>query len=114
MATSLANAFLNARAVLRYTLRLPGFELPEAAQIVLNEYNDRSSRMLENMADRIEGRERGITSELEDSARLLEQVCSECGEQAPEQLPAHLRSFVLLLRKIDSMTRLCVDFSPSD
>jgi hypothetical protein len=101
------------RAALRYALRLPGFELPEAAQIVFNEYNDRSSRLLENMADRIEGRERGITTGPEDTAPLLEQVCSGCSEQAPEQLPAHLRSFVLLLRKIDSMTRMCVDFSPS-
>lgn len=109
----LRTLFLMRRAVLRYALRLPGFELPEAAQIVLNEYNDRSSRMLENMADRIEGRERGIMPEPEESARLLEQVCSWCGEQAPEQLPAHLRSFVLLLRKIDTLTRLCVDLSPS-
>jgi hypothetical protein len=109
----LRTLFLMRRAVLRYSLRLPGFELPEAALIVLHEYNDRSSRMLDNMADRIDGRERGIATETEDTARLLEQVCSECGEQPLEQLPPHLRSFVLLLRRIDSLTRLCVDFSPS-
>jgi multidrug resistance protein MdtO len=64
----LRTLFLMRRAVLRYGLGFPGFELPEAGQIALREYNDRSARMLENMADRLEGREREIASEPEDTA----------------------------------------------
>jgi multidrug resistance protein MdtO len=100
----LRTLFLMRRASLRYALRLPGFELPEAAEAVLREYNDHSARMLENMAARLEGREREIAPEPEDTAGLLEQVCGGCGALEPEQLPEHLRSFILLLRKIDSVT----------
>jgi multidrug resistance protein MdtO len=100
----LRTLFLMRRAALRYALRLPGFELPEGGQMALREYNDHSARMLENMADRIEGREREITPEPEDTAQLLEQVCGGCGALEPEQLPEHIRSFVLLVRKIDSVT----------
>jgi hypothetical protein len=61
--------------------------------------------MLENMADRLEGREREIASEPEDTAGLLEQVCGGCSALELDQLPEHIRSFVLLLRKIEGVTR---------
>jgi multidrug resistance protein MdtO len=96
--------FLMRRASLRYALGSPGFELPQAGQIALRQYNDHSARVLENMADRIEGREREIVPEPADTAQLLEQVCGGCGAVELEQLPEHIRSFVLLLRKIDSAT----------
>jgi multidrug resistance protein MdtO len=96
--------FLMRRASLRYALRLPGFELPEAGQAALRQYNAHSAGMLEIMADRIEGREREIVPEPEDTSQLLEQVCGGCGAVELNQLPEHIRSFVLLLRKIDTVT----------
>jgi multidrug resistance protein MdtO len=101
----LRTLFLMRRASLRYALRLPGFELPEAGQIALREYNDCSARMLENMAARLEGRAAGIAPEPEDTGQLLEQVHGGCGAHEPRELPAHIPPFMLLLRKIDGVTR---------
>jgi multidrug resistance protein MdtO len=105
----LRTLFLMRRASLRYALRLPGFELPEAGQIALREYNDCSARMLENMAARLESGEAHITPETtpepEDTGQLLERFEGGCGAHEPRELPAHIPPFMLLLRKIDGVTR---------
>jgi multidrug resistance protein MdtO len=101
----LRTLFLMRRASLRYALRLPGFELPEAGRMALREYNDRSARMLENMAVRLEGGAAGMPTEPEDTGPLLEQLEGGCGGHEPRELPAHIKSFLLLLRRIDSVTR---------
>lgn len=51
-----AALFLMPRASLRYSLGLEGSELPEAGRLALREYNERSPRMLDEVADRLEGR----------------------------------------------------------
>lgn len=48
--------FLMRRASLRYSLGLQGFELPQAGRLALRQYDERSARMLDEMADRLEGR----------------------------------------------------------
>jgi multidrug resistance protein MdtO len=96
----LRTLFVMRTASLKYRLQLPGFELPEAERIFQQEFDDRSARMLEEMADRIEGQ-----NPINDSARPLERALqvSFAGEQ--QHLPTpHIRSFHTLLRGIDSLT----------
>ena len=95
--------FLMRRASLKYALRLPGFELPEAGLIALREYNERSARMLDEMANRLEGREPERTPEPEGGGQSLEHVLAACGCEAREPSPA-MRAFVILLRRIDGVT----------
>jgi multidrug resistance protein MdtO len=100
----LRTLFLMRRASLKYALPLPGFELPGAGLLALREYNERSARVLDEMADRLEGREQGRMPEPESGGRLLEHVLAACGCEARE-LPPQTRSFVILLRRIDGVTR---------
>ena len=100
---ALRTLFLMRRASLRYVLRLPGFQLPEAGLRVLREYNEHSARMLDDMADRLEGRERERTPEPEGE-EFVQQVLTACGCEARE-LPPQTRSFLILLRRIDAVTR---------
>jgi hypothetical protein len=52
----LQTLFLMRIASLNYRLQLPGFELPEAIRLLHRVYDDRSAEMLDDMADRIEGK----------------------------------------------------------
>ena len=101
----LRTLFLMQRASLRYSLGLSGFELPEAGRLALREYNERSARMLDEMANRLESGVSERTPEPEADGQLLEQVVAACAGSEPRVLPPHLRSFVILLRRIDSVTR---------
>ena len=103
----LRTLFLMRRASLRYSLGLTGFELPEAGVLALREYNERSARMLDEMAVRLDGRAYQPTAEPQ-GGQFLEDVLAACGCE-PQELPAHLRSFVVLLRRIDSVTRSLIE-----
>jgi multidrug resistance protein MdtO len=89
----------------KYRLHLPGFELPEAIRVSQQKYDDRSARVLEDMAEWIEGsapRERRMSA---DSRELLEQMLEECYVEESQRLPSdHYDSFVTLLRGIDGLT----------
>jgi multidrug resistance protein MdtO len=100
----LRTLFMMRRASLRYSLGLPGFELPDAGRLALREYNERSARLLDEMASRLEGGVCQSTPEPEGGQQFLERVLAECG-CGPRELPEHLRSFVILLRRIDGVTR---------
>jgi len=99
----LRTLFLMRIASLKYRLQLPGFELPEAVHLSQQEYDNRSARLLEEMADRIEGSSPQVSSE--DSFKLLEQTLQGCCTEEAQQLPAErIQSFVTLLRGIDGLT----------
>ena len=48
--------FVTRIALLKYRLQLPGFELPDPARVAQQEFDDRLARMLDGMADRMEGK----------------------------------------------------------
>ena len=100
----LRTLFLMRRASLKYALQLAEFELPEAGRLALHQYNERSARRLDEMADRLEGGEQEPMPEPEESEQFVEQVLAACGCDARE-LPPQMRSFVILLRRIDGVTR---------
>jgi hypothetical protein len=60
--------------------------------------------MLEEIANRLEGRAYEPMPEPEGGDPFVEQVLAECG-CGPQELAPHMRSFVILLRKIDGVTR---------
>jgi multidrug resistance protein MdtO len=89
----------------KYRLRLQGFELPKLVQDSQKEYDDRSARMLEDLADRIEGKPRQEKPMSEDSLEHLEQKLGACCVEEERPIDeAHILSFKTLLRGIDGLT----------
>jgi len=97
--------FIMRTASLKYRLRLPGFVLPEDAIVSLQAYDECSAQMLENLADRMEGKtspERPVSA---DSVALLEQIRESCRvDESRLLLSEHGATFVPLLRQIDRLT----------
>jgi multidrug resistance protein MdtO len=97
--------FLMRSASLEYRLQLPGFELPETAIVSLQAYDECSAKMLENIADRMEGKTSQERPASADSFALLEQIGESCRvDESPLLLSEHGATFVPLLRQIDRLT----------
>lgn len=92
--------------LLKYRLRLPGFELPAPLQAAQQEFDARLAAMLERMADRLEGGAQPSPAAAEPAMERLEKAIQGCcpGEP-PEQLSVQLRTFLPLSRRIDDLLR---------
>jgi multidrug resistance protein MdtO len=102
--------FLTRIALLKYRLKLPGFELPEAIGSAQEEFDHSLAKRLDGMADRMEGKGSEDNKTLEDSFERLEEASRayRSGKwQGP--LSAQLQTFLLLSRRIDSLTINSVD-----
>ena len=66
--------FVTRIALVKYRLQLPGFELPEPARVAQQEFDNRLARMLDGMADRMEGKPPQGTDRFEDAFERLEQT----------------------------------------
>jgi multidrug resistance protein MdtO len=96
--------FIMRVASLKYRLQLPGFVLPEAVIAALQAYDERSAQMLENIADRMEGKA-SDGAPVSNSLALLEQVLESCRtDESRLLLSEHGATFVPLLRHIDQLT----------
>ena len=101
----LRTLFVARIALLKYRLQLPGFELPEAVAVAQQEFDDRISKMLDRMANRIEAEAPGTRDDFEDPFERLEQTIRTCCSEARQEfLPVELRTFLVLSRNIESMT----------
>ena len=97
--------FIMRGASLKYRLELPGFELPEAVIASLQAYDEYSAQMLENMADRMEGKTPQGELVSADPLAPLEQVLELCRtDESRLLLSEHGATFVPLLRQIDRLT----------
>jgi multidrug resistance protein MdtO len=97
--------FIMRSASLKYRLHLPGFVLPEAVIASLQAYDEFSAQMLENIADRMEGKTSQERPVSDDSFALLEQVLVSCRtDESRLLLSEHGATFVPLLRQIDRLT----------
>jgi multidrug resistance protein MdtO len=95
--------FIMRGAALKYRLQLPGFVMPEAAILPLQTYDECSAQMLENMADRMEGK--ASQERPADSFALLEQLQESCrADESRLLLSEHGATFIPLLREIDRLT----------
>ncbi len=70
----LRTLFVTRIALLKYRLRLPGFELPEAVETAQQEFDERMAGMLDGMAARIGGEAAGAKEDLEGSFERLEET----------------------------------------
>src|SRR5208337_2485829 len=84
----LRTLFVMRIASLKYRLQLPGFELPESVRRQQQAYDEASARMLEEIADRIEGREQEIASGAEELHEVLKQGLYDALGEASRELPA--------------------------
>jgi multidrug resistance protein MdtO len=90
-------------ALLKYRLRLPGFEAPEPVLKAQQEFDTRLAERLEEMADRLSGEDVVSQRSLEPLVLPLEKSVQEnCPTELPDCLPA-LRSLLPLCRQIESI-----------
>ena len=96
--------FVTAIALLKYRLQLPGFELPETVRVAQQEFDDQLAKMLDGMANRIDGEPTRTLDNFEDSFQRLEQTIQTCcSETTPKPLVAELRTFLALSSSMESV-----------
>ncbi len=88
-------------AFLKYRLQLPGFELPETLRLRQQEYDENSARILEDLADWIEGSAVPAANRVEASHELVNRTVDAIQGELPTE-PA--QSFTTLLHGIDGLT----------
>jgi hypothetical protein len=97
--------FVMLNASLKYRLQLPGFELPERVRLLQQSYDEHSARMLEEMADRIEGDAAPETNSVDNSQELFNKTIEGLqGEESSQLPPGRAESLITLLRGIDRLT----------
>jgi multidrug resistance protein MdtO len=101
----LRTLFVMRIAFLKYRLQLPGFELPESVRLRQQAYDEHSARMLEELADLVEGREHQVGTGAEEMSELIGRKLQDAEAAAKRELPvAQAHSFVTLLGEIDGLT----------
>ena len=95
--------FLARIALLKYRLRLPGFELPQPILTAQQAFDRGLAERLERLADRLQGKP-VIGRENQDSfVTSLEKTIRDCCPAEPaDPLAARLRSFLPLCQRVES------------
>jgi multidrug resistance protein MdtO len=97
----LRTVFLLRAATLKYCLASPGFSLPESVRLSQSAYDERSAAVLEDMADRLEGKSPPGSPIVRNSLAPVEQAGQAArGEPGEQSVP----TFMTLLRGIDRLT----------
>jgi hypothetical protein len=92
-------------ALWKYRVQLPGFELPEGVRVAQQEFDYKSAEVLDDMADRLEGRASRQEDNFEDSFVQLQQTVRTCCSQGPQELLTNgLQTFLVLSQNIASLT----------
>jgi multidrug resistance protein MdtO len=90
----------------RYRLQLPGFELPEIVRLRQQAYDEQSARMLEEMANCVEGDRPATARGPDESAELLKCTIEETLAEESCGIPdGRAQSFITVMRGIDGLTR---------
>lgn len=108
--------FIMRIAALKYELQTPGFAVPEAVRLRQKAYDELSARVLEQLADHIEGRAPDSTPGVELHESLTKALENVEAASSREMEPAKGRSLITLLRAIDDLTsrlaeEMAADFS---
>jgi multidrug resistance protein MdtO len=99
----LQRIFLARIAMLKYRLRLPGFELPAQVQAIQMEYDGHQAAILEAIADRLEGKAT-VLDNFGPSFESVEHAAQEfCRTEAGTNVGALLMTFVPLGRHLDRL-----------
>ena len=94
--------FLTRGAMLRYRLADPGFELPAEMEPAQKNFDDALAKVLDGMAEQMEGKPQPPDDHLADALQRLEEQAKAC----PPQAAAHLNDFMTLSRTAE---RLALD-----
>jgi multidrug resistance protein MdtO len=98
--------FIAQIAIFKYRLQLPGFELPVRVREELREFDIRRSAVLEDIADRVEGKKPLLTENGESSIEALEQFARESfSSGTPEPHVGQLQSLLPLVKRADDIVR---------
>jgi len=98
----LRTLFLIRMALLKYRLQLPGFDLPAQVALAQQAYDAELAKVLDGMADGLEGQTPEGKEKLEQSFARLEQTVRTCGSEGPQELlAAKLQTFLTLSRSIE-------------
>ena len=98
--------FLMRTALIKYRLRLPGFELPEAVERAQQDFDEQAAQVLDVMAGRLGGRPSSVRDEFVLSFEHLEQTVRTSQQEAGEShLAAHLATFLPLCRTVEGLIR---------
>src|SRR5208337_2219394 len=101
----LRTLFLMRIALWKYRVQLPGFELPEPVRVAQQEFDNKSAKMLDEMADRMEGKASPEKDNFEGSFEQLQQMVRTCcSEGSQKSLAAGLQTFLVLSPNIASLT----------
>jgi multidrug resistance protein MdtO len=92
-------------AALKYELQVPGFDVPDAVRLRQWAYDEFSAGMLDQVADRLEGREPSGTPERGELQKSSAEALDNLEAEASRELPtAKAQSLITLLRAIDDLT----------
>jgi multidrug resistance protein MdtO len=89
----------------RYRVQLPGFELPKPLAVAQQEFDDGLAKVLDGMADRMEGRASEESKSFQSSAGNLDQtIRTYCSGMSNEVVTAQFGGFLSLSHRIESLT----------
>ena len=91
-------------ALWKYRARLPGFALPDSVGAAQRAFDGELARVLEAIADRIEGRPSQVELFQEPLARLERAVHAYVGSEPQPETGDHFQAFLSLHRRIGSLT----------
>jgi hypothetical protein len=78
--------------------------LPEPVRLAQQEFDECLAKVLEEMADRLEGKAAEKVERLETSLARLEELVNTCSSATAQgALAAHLETFLPLLRRIEGL-----------
>ena len=101
----LRTLFLMRIALWKYRVQLPGFELPEPVRVAQQEFDNQSAKMLDDMADRLDGKAFRENGNFEHSfERLQQSVRACCSQGLQDPLTAQVQTFLALSRNTESLT----------
>ena len=101
----LRTLFLMQIALRKYRVQLPGFELPEPVLAAQQELDYKSAKLLDDMANHLEGKPFRGEDNLEDSFEQLKQTAqTRSSEGSQQSLAAQLQTFLTLSRNSASLT----------
>ncbi|MGB7731190.1 MAG: FUSC family protein [Candidatus Acidiferrum sp.] len=102
----LRTLFLMRIALWKYRLQLPGFELPEPVRVAQQEFDNQSAKMLDNMADRLDGKMSYENGNFEDSFEQLQVTIRTCCSKGPQKsLTVQVQTFLALSRNVEYLTK---------
>jgi len=102
----LRTLFVMRIASLKYRLQAPGFKVPEKVALSQQGYDEGSARLLEHMADQVDGRTPRVANSVVRQHELLDGMLRNVEAEASRGLPtAQAMSLVTLVREIDTLTR---------